>query len=220
LKDELTFQLERQKFEDERRKADVDALLALVPQASENESSDSASSSTSSSTSASVAPPGPEAPTVPVPARWAAHRPHSPSPLSPHKLKTPKSHTAGKRRMKTPLSRLVLEKAVRQQGQVTQTAILGESGRRSNLAQTTASSKGKEKASASAPVKPVAEAAGAAGLKSSARVAPIKSHAAALGASGSAAGLSKSVTATKKADLAKSSGIGPAAASKGQRQWR
>jgi hypothetical protein len=117
--------------------------------------------------------------------------------------------------MKTPLSRLVLEKAVRQQGQVTQNAVLGESGRRSNLAQTTASNKGKEKASAMA--KPAGEAAV---LKSSTRVAPIKSHAAALGASGSAAGLSKSVTATKKADLAKSSGIGPAAASKGQRQWR
>ncbi|GFZ45799.1 hypothetical protein JCM24511_03529 [Saitozyma sp. JCM 24511] len=210
-------ELERQMFEDERRKADVDALLALVPLASENETSDFATSSASSPPTVSVSPPGPEAPTVPVPARWAAHRPHSPSPLSPHKLKTPKSHTAGKRRMKTPLSRLVLEKAVRQQSQVTQNAVLGESGRRSNLAQTTASSKGKEKATASALVKPAAEAAGAAGMKSSTRVAPIKSHAA--GASG-AAGLNKSVTATKKADLAKSSGIGSAAASKGQRQWR
>lgn len=60
----------------------------------------------------------------PIPASpsitWHQHRPHSPSPLSPQhpKIRTPRAHVAGGKRKtaKTPLSRLVLEKAVRQKG--------------------------------------------------------------------------------------------------------
>ena len=54
---------------------------------------------------------------VPPPSPWKSHQPQSPSPLSPsgHK-RSPRPHLAGKRGKapKTPLARLVLEKAVRQ----------------------------------------------------------------------------------------------------------
>lgn len=66
-----------------------------------------ASSSTSESTSVIPVPPSP----------WRNFQPSSPSPLSPshHKIRSPRTHVAGAGRRKapkTPLSRLVLEKAV------------------------------------------------------------------------------------------------------------
>ncbi|WVQ71848.1 hypothetical protein IAR50_001390 [Cryptococcus sp. DSM 104548] len=103
------------------------------------------------------------------------HRPHSPSPLSPQgpRIRTPKVHMAGGKRksMKTPLSRLVLEKAVRQKGKAMgvsellirekddfpRGSVLGaERGRRTNLGSSSSvrpgspSGKGKEKAGESA----------------------------------------------------------------------
>ena len=44
---------------------------------------------------------------------WTAHRPILSSPLAIHKPRTPKQHSAGKRKVKTPLSRLVLEKGLK-----------------------------------------------------------------------------------------------------------
>jgi hypothetical protein len=80
------------------------------------------------------------------------HQPHSPSPFSPHhpKNRTPKPHTAGKRRgAKTPLARLVLEKAVREKGrematdfEKTRLALGSEGGRRTNAGAGTASVSG------------------------------------------------------------------------------
>ena len=81
--------------------------------------------------------PGPSSPSR---AGWH-HRPSSPSPLSPHKLRSPRPVSVGKKRTKAPLSRLVLEKAVRQKGKDTATAlelerlgssVLSEGGRKGN----------------------------------------------------------------------------------------
>ncbi|TYJ52148.1 hypothetical protein B9479_007245 [Cryptococcus floricola] len=113
-----------------------------------------------------------EVPKGPSGSNWFhQHRPHSPSPLSPQgpRVRTPKAHMAGGRRksMKTPLSRLVLEKAVRQKGkamgisellirekdEVSRASVLGaERGRKTNLGSSSSvrpgspSRKGKEKA--------------------------------------------------------------------------
>jgi len=84
-----------------------------------------AASSSSSSSTAPVAPPSP----------WKSHQPQSPSPLSPsaHK-RSPRPHLAGKRGKapKTPLARLVLEKAVRQrekESAVSSGNVFGESSK-------------------------------------------------------------------------------------------
>ncbi|OXG21666.1 hypothetical protein C366_01349 [Cryptococcus neoformans Tu401-1] len=96
---------------------------------------------------------------------WLQHRPHSPSPLSPQhpKVRTPRAHMAGGKRKttKTPLSRLVLEKAVRQKGKelgvgglltkekdLLSSSVLGvERGRKTNVGPSNRSPrKGKERA--------------------------------------------------------------------------
>lgn len=127
---------ERAAFLEERRKADVEAMLALLP------TTPPVSSSTATTTAPLIEDEPLAGPSSPLPRNsWTIHRPSSPSPLSPsHKLRTPKPHSASKRRVKTPLSRLVLEKAVRQKGKDTATAlelerlggVLGESGRKGN----------------------------------------------------------------------------------------
>ena len=73
-----------------------------------------APSSTSSSSTTALS----EQQSAPPPSPWKNFQPQSPSPLSPssHKTRSPRPHLAGKRSKppKTPLARLVLEKAVRQ----------------------------------------------------------------------------------------------------------
>lgn len=118
---------------------DVDDVLAQLPstplsgsssssEASNGSSSTSASSSVSTSSIASIPTfevnssspipePEPSIPETYILPPWAHHRPHSPSPLSPHKPRTPEAHIAKTKRAKTPLSRLVLEKAVRRRSQ-------------------------------------------------------------------------------------------------------
>ncbi|WVN86665.1 uncharacterized protein L203_101836 [Cryptococcus depauperatus CBS 7841] len=97
---------ERQIFLEEQRSAEKAILAAsvpsLIPQQSISANKDEEVEVTTDASSSI----------------WYQHRPQSPSPLSPHKPRTPKSHTAGGKRKgaKTPLSRLVLEKAVRQKG--------------------------------------------------------------------------------------------------------
>lgn len=123
------FEIERAAFEEERRQADAEAMLAHLP----------SSPSSMGSTASSVSPPevlaGPSSPR----SRHQQHKPASPSPLSPHKMLTPRA--VGRKKVKTPLSRLVLEKAVRQKGKEAATpaelarleaSVLGEGGRRGN----------------------------------------------------------------------------------------
>lgn len=105
-------QVERQTFLEEKRRAEEEAAkppanppftatIAEPALVHETEAQEDIPASSSSST-------------------WHHHRPHSPSPLSPQhpKIRTPRAHMAGGKRKtaKTPLSRLVLEKAVRQKG--------------------------------------------------------------------------------------------------------
>ena len=106
-------------------------MIALLP-ASPSSDQDSQGRSDASSSSASS---GSQ--------QWCGHRPSSPSPLSPHKIRTPRQvpASAGRRRTKTPLSRMVLEKAVRQKGKDMATAqemarlngsVLGDGAQKAN----------------------------------------------------------------------------------------
>ncbi|ORY28317.1 Afadin and alpha-actinin-binding-domain-containing protein [Naematelia encephala] len=175
-------ELEREAFLAERRQADVDAMLALLPATPE---------AIESMTT-------PQPPTTDLTA-WHAHMPSSPSPLSPStRPRTPKSHTAGKRRTKTPLSRLVLEKAARQKSKEADTthgvSVLGaEGGRRTNV-------------SNSSSLMITGETRSHNHLKSSTRAAPLKS----------------SVSGNKQTkDLSTAHGIGPkGAAVKAGKAWR
>ncbi|WVR05359.1 hypothetical protein IAU60_002373 [Kwoniella sp. DSM 27419] len=141
------FETERQAFHEEKRQAEVDAVLAMLPATPDNEGPATISGSPEEIVEEAII-----IPSSPGPSSWHAHLPSSPSPLSPHpqqaRPRTPKHHTAGRRKsMKTPLSRLVLEKAVRQKG-VTQdkdkdrlgSSVLGaERGRKTNTSATTTS---------------------------------------------------------------------------------
>ena len=180
----MSVQVERQSFLEEQRKADVEAMLALLPPTPLGSNSitplDSLRTSPFARTSS-----------------WGAHRSISPSPLSPShpKNRTPKPYPAGRRRStKTPLSRLVLEKAVRQKGRETATAleqerlgVLGDGGRRGNAAKKDS-------------------------LKSSIRgVTSLKPGTGPLAAS-TGSGVKK--------DLSKADGIGPKTAARGSKIWR
>ncbi len=177
-------QIERQAFLEEQRKVDVEAILALLPPTPPPGESTSEPVSVSTSAYASSS-------------SWGAHRPLSPSPLSPShpKNRSPRAHAAGRRRsVKTPLSRLVLEKAVRQKGRETamdlvkdRLGALGDGSHRANVA------------------KPD-------GLKSSTKGAvSLKS---------SVSGLETSVEAGVKRDLSKADDIGPRGVARGSKAWR
>ncbi|WVO20922.1 uncharacterized protein IAS62_002223 [Cryptococcus decagattii] len=118
-------EMERQTFLEEKRRAEEEAArapanppftatIAEPALVHETEAQEDIPASSSSST-------------------WHHHRPHSPSPLSPQhpKIRTPRAHMAGGKRKpaKTPLSRLVLEKADLMRG-----SVLGvEKGRKTNV---------------------------------------------------------------------------------------
>lgn len=221
-------------FEEERRRVDVDDVLAQLPTTPAGSSSSSAS--TASSSSSTVEPLSsdsaesstttePEVYTLPA---WTAHRPHSPSPLSPHKLRTPKAHMVKNKRVKTPLSRLVLEKAVRRkslglipessaQGSAAREA-LGEGSKRVNATsrpndEMKVSSRGKQRA--------VGQKAR---LASSVRPAETSNHGAAISSLGACLNKGRSAelgSSQRKiaVDLSKSSGIGPRGI-KGKAVWR
>ncbi|WVQ78472.1 hypothetical protein IAT38_000558 [Cryptococcus sp. DSM 104549] len=145
---------ERQAFLEEQRRVEMDAMLAILPVTTTEPDLPAPPADTTEPE---------EVPSVPSSSTWYDHRPHSPSPLSPQRPKnhTPRPHMAGRRKsMKTPLSRLVLEKAVRQKGRdlgvsagLTKEplggSVLGaERGRRTNVGVSvpSPSRKGKEKA--------------------------------------------------------------------------
>ncbi|EIW70060.1 hypothetical protein TREMEDRAFT_30323, partial [Tremella mesenterica DSM 1558] len=115
-------ELERQAFVEEQRQADLAAMRAYLPATPEE----------------GIKPPLPmQSTSSPIGGSFHDdHRPISPSPLSPHHVhRTPKQkhhlHAARRKSVKTPLSRLVLEKAVRNKGK--DAAVLGEGGRRANV---------------------------------------------------------------------------------------
>ncbi|WVF71962.1 hypothetical protein IAT40_006772 [Kwoniella sp. CBS 6097] len=184
---------ERQAFAEEKRQADVDAVLALIPSTPTDitespEMSEDGSEIVQAhevpSEDQAAAPIPVSIPPSPGPSTWHPHLPQSSSPLSPashpqvfsphnhNKMRTPsgrskpKHHVAANRRksVKTPLSRLVLEKAIRQNSKDSERlgcSVLGaERGRKTNLASSTAtaggvgtagspSRKGKERATTS-----------------------------------------------------------------------
>lgn len=114
------YQGERRALLDEKKRWTGDFMAAdsvspLVKPASVTMAAATTSASASASASNSAAPAGTSAP-VPPASPWRNFEPASPSPLSlsAHK-RTPRTHVAGGSRRKapkTPLSRLVLEKAV------------------------------------------------------------------------------------------------------------
>ena len=116
-------QIERNAFLDERRQADFEALQ--LPSSPSDQSSGSSSSSSPENPTTQSEPIRSFTLSVDGPASpWTAHRPVLPSPLSHgHKPRTPKVHSAGKKRQKTPLGRLVLEKGLRAKGRDTAGAL-------------------------------------------------------------------------------------------------
>ncbi|WRT67356.1 uncharacterized protein IL334_004327 [Kwoniella shivajii] len=120
-KERRQLEIEKQTFLEEKRQSELDAVLALLPTTPlDDPQSDQVEIHQDIRDLI---------PSSPGPSTWHPHLPHSPSPLSPmphHNVKprTPKNHshthTANRRKsMKTPLSRLVLEKAVRQKSKET-----------------------------------------------------------------------------------------------------
>lgn len=199
-------QAERDAFVEERRVVESAAVLAFLPSSPQTTSgsmssgsSSEASSSTSSGSSLSAA--------------SVEYHHSSPIPMSPsQRLRTPRPASVGKKRVKTPLSRLVLEKAVRQKGKETATAlelerlkgtVLGEGGRKGNEARVKMSaSTAKTPALASSTM-------GKSTLKSGAHL-----HSSQARRSGP--GEEKSSVVGR--DLSKANGIGPKAAAK--KVWR
>lgn len=142
---DLDFQVEREAFLEERRQVDTESILASLPPTPTNNSphkeADVVDEEPVETDIASLL-------TLPqTPRAQHKHHPSAPSPLSGvispgMKPRTPRHHSVGKKR-KTPLSRLVLEKAVRKGKEVSQPptsrpsvqlggSILGEGGRRGN----------------------------------------------------------------------------------------
>lgn len=210
----LKKQLERQAFLAEQRKVDLEAVMSHIPPtpppgAVSSDSAGSASASGSKSSSSSKSSDASSPPEISPPlSPFHRHLPLSPSPLSPHK-RTPRAHHASKRKVKTPLSRLVLEKAVRQTHRESKEkekerelgqSVLGEGGRRANAVPAGAASIGghKDKAEGKDGHLKVST------LKGSTRVRD------ALTAS----------TGPATRDLAKAEGVGPRATAKGGKAWR
>ena len=146
------------------------------------------------------------------------HRPNSPSPLSPHKARSPRPVASAKKRTKAPLSRLVLEKAVRQKGKDTATAlelerlgssVLSEGGRRGNEARPRPK-----------PVSNSAPGQKTPSLGSSLSRSTLKSSAN-LAAQPAGPGQSREIRESLHGrDMTKVDGLGPKAALKGSKVWR
>ena len=112
----LFLQTERNAFLEERRQADLDALQGYLPSSPSDSNPASASSSKSMQNYTE-----PLSAPIPPSSPWMAHRPAQPSPLSAgHKPRTPKVHRAGVKKVKTPLSRLVLEKGLKAKGRASE----------------------------------------------------------------------------------------------------
>lgn len=169
-------------------------------------------------------------PSSPIPRHLHAHKPASPSPLSPHRARTPRSVAVGKKR-KTPLSRLVLEKAVRQRSREAATSleqerleanVLTEGGRHGNDAQPRPRPTGMKRSTmSSGHARPpsLGSALGGNTLKSGANLAASTSNGAP-GAPRNGSGETRDVRrSTLARDLSKAEGIGPRAASK-PKVWR
>ncbi|ORX33782.1 Afadin and alpha-actinin-binding-domain-containing protein [Kockovaella imperatae] len=99
------FESERTAFLEERRQADLDAMQGYLPSSpSQTSSSSKGHQHVTEPLDTHVAPTSP----------WIAHRSIMPSPLSVgHKPRTPKVHSVSRKKVKTPLSRLVLEKGLK-----------------------------------------------------------------------------------------------------------
>jgi hypothetical protein len=213
---------ERAAFEEERRIADTEAMLAYLPSSPSSIGSQRVSASTSPDDAPSSIPPLETLPELSSPRRRLhAHKPSSPSPLSPsHKLRTPRPASIGKKRVKTPLSRLVLEKAVRQKGKETATAselarleesVLGEGGRRGNEARPRGRSGPSENSLSGRPTPLQSSTMGRSTLKSAVNLAASKA--------GQADGEAKDPRrSTLGRDLTKADGVGPRAAK--AKVWR
>jgi hypothetical protein len=169
-------------------------------------------------------------PSSPIPRHRHAHKPASPSPLSPNRARTPRSVAVGKKR-KTPLSRLVLEKAVRQRSREAatsseqerpQASVLTEGGRLGNDAKPQPKATGMKPSTLggghSRPPS-LGSALGGNTLKSSPNLAASTSAGAA-GAPRSSSGDTREIRrSTIGRDLSKADGIGPKAAAKAK-VWR
>ncbi|WVQ69849.1 uncharacterized protein L199_008070 [Kwoniella botswanensis] len=144
-KERKQLEIDKQTFIEERRRSEMDAVLSMLPPSipsSTNQSPANAEEEREEDVQIAI-------PSSPGPSTYHAHIPSSPSPLSPlvhGKIRTPKPknhHTVTNRRKslktKTPLSRLVLEKAVRQKQASSATDDIGSSvlgverGRKTNL---------------------------------------------------------------------------------------
>jgi hypothetical protein len=193
---------------DEKRRWDGGLLAtSVLPtiKAASTAQSEASTAKSASSSKVDLDPVAPKArqPIQPPASPWKHFQPSSPSPLSPahHKPRSPRPHVAGKRKApKTPLARLVLEKAVRQRekesssqsssGSSNGNVFGAESTRRTNVAPLGTGADGKERNKSKMD------------LKASTR-------------------LGQSVGPGVKRDLSKSDGVGPkAAALKAGKTWR
>ncbi|WWD01162.1 hypothetical protein V866_008101 [Kwoniella sp. B9012] len=169
-KERKQLEIDKQTFIEERRRSEMEAILSMIPPSipsSTNQSPANAEEEREEDVQITI-------PSSPGPSTYHAHIPSSPSPLSPlvhGRIRTPKPknhHTVTNRRKslktKTPLSRLVLEKAVRQKQASSSAAddigssVLGvERGRKTNLVASSSqtgrtispSRKGKERSTSS-----------------------------------------------------------------------
>jgi hypothetical protein len=182
---------ERKRWEGDFLSAEVSPMVKPGPKAQPVPIVPTAEASSSSSANSA-----PQVSLAPPASPWKNHQPSSPSPLSPahHKVRTPRPHLAGRRKApKTPLARLVLEKAVRQREKEGSGSSVGnvfgtESTRRANVIPTAAEARDKGNSKVD--------------LKASTR-------------------LGQSVGSGSKRDLSKSEGVGPkAAAVKAGKTWR
>ncbi|KAK8869584.1 hypothetical protein IAR55_000151 [Kwoniella newhampshirensis] len=222
---------ERQAFLEEKRKAEVDAVLALLPPSPANAD---VISSTEPNYEHALIDAGPSN------LAWHKHQSHSPSPLSPlhPKVRTPKHHTAGGRRKstKTPLSRLVLEKAVRQKSKEGANAlemerlgsgnVLGaEGGRRTNVASPTKRGKERGDGLKSSSLGKSRSSGGSSSSTSSRGAAPVAEGHLKASTISSGAGLRSSTSSAmnvsqRRVDGSKAGGMGPKGTAKGARVWR
>ncbi|KAL7424248.1 hypothetical protein Q5752_001835 [Cryptotrichosporon argae] len=215
VEDRRRLEAERRAFLDEQRQADADRLRAYLP--SSPSLSPSASSTDTQSASASPTTDASPSSTAAAPPRSPRPTgPHGPSPLSPHR-RTPK------RRPKTPLSRLVLEKAVRERAKagVGSSAGVGTGG--SVSASTSASALG---TALHGPAPALALGDGARRTNTHALPVPVTVRAskdAAASALGSSVGVGvkqKALGASvSKSEVGAAAGVGPRTASKA-RVWR
>ncbi|OCF55871.1 hypothetical protein L486_06627 [Kwoniella mangroviensis CBS 10435] len=147
-KERKQLEIEKQNFIEERKRSEMESLLSMIPPQSIITQLDHLSEDGEEEGEGDVQ--IDSIPSSPGPSTYHAHIPSSPSPLSPlvhGKIRTPKPknyHTVTNRRKslktKTPLSRLVLEKAVRKKQASSSAAddigssVLGvERGRKTNL---------------------------------------------------------------------------------------